>query len=466
MMNWGWLSVNTDLAPKDFLGLMNQRMKLLTGALALTQSSLGMVNVEDFKSKVVGPDWTAALNAAGTQLAPTGGMLWLPPNRNYGISGNGVQIRSTHAITIASGMGGALYNAPTSCLYPLGNITGSMLTYQTPVGATRANHGGGRITGLTFADISNRAGVTIKGRRQYTMTAAIDARDFNVSMIDNCNFNFLKGSAVRTDYCIKSSIKDCGFGWCGDTSLPTIDINSTDATFASQAVVIDNNKLEVNYDAPYIQLGALALNIHVTNNGFEADTVTDATSNQYFLRENGGRNVVSHNRFNRNTLAYPVFLNSKSTFTGNWLSGMASGALRLGTSCAATGNVFDDNTATNPVTIPGTNNTLIGNVFGYANSTVLFGADGQHQNRVADNEGMNCEANGVATVLNATTSIVVTHGLYATPDLQDIGVTPTNNLGSATKFWISTVTATQFTINVDVNPGATTATFAWSAQIV
>jgi len=38
---------------------------------------------------------------------------------------------------------------------------------------------------------------------------------------------------------------------------------------------------------------------------------------------------------------------------------------------------------------------------------------------------------------------------------------PTNNLGSATKFWVSNVGATTFRINTDVNPGVTTATFNW-----
>jgi hypothetical protein len=71
--------------------------------------------------------------------------------------------------------------------------------------------------------------------------------------------------------------------------------------------------------------------------------------------------------------------------------------------------------------------------------------------------------NGNATVANGSTSIAVTHGLEETPGLSDIQVTPTNNLGNATKFWVSNPTSTQFTINVDADPGATTATFAWQA---
>ena len=72
---------------------------------------------------------------------------------------------------------------------------------------------------------------------------------------------------------------------------------------------------------------------------------------------------------------------------------------------------------------------------------------------------------GTATVANGTTSIAVTHNSGTTPSVGDILVTPTNNLGVATKFWISTITSTQFTINVDVNPGASTATFAWQVNV-
>jgi hypothetical protein len=84
---------------------------------------------------------------------------------------------------------------------------------------------------------------------------------------------------------------------------------------------------------------------------------------------------------------------------------------------------------------------------------------------VRNNIGWKTENGGTATVANATTTIDVAHGLDATPALGNIAVTPTNNLGNAAKFWISGVTNTQFTINVDVDPGATTATFSWLVRL-
>jgi parallel beta-helix repeat protein len=75
------------------------------------------------------------------------------------------------------------------------------------------------------------------------------------------------------------------------------------------------------------------------------------------------------------------------------------------------------------------------------------------------------QTTGTATVANGTTSIAVTHNSGTTPAAGDILVTPTNNLGNAAMFWIGTITATQFTINVDVDPGATTATFGWQLNV-
>lgn len=83
---------------------------------------------------------------------------------------------------------------------------------------------------------------------------------------------------------------------------------------------------------------------------------------------------------------------------------------------------------------------------------------------IRNNIGWVTESDGTATVANGTTSIVVNHGLSSTPSAGNLSVTPTNSLGNANKFWVSTITATQFTINVDTDPGATTATFAWLAR--
>src|SRR3990167_660747 len=85
---------------------------------------------------------------------------------------------------------------------------------------------------------------------------------------------------------------------------------------------------------------------------------------------------------------------------------------------------------------------------------------------VRNNLGHITEASGTGTVNSGATTAVITHGLSVTPTADDITVIPTNGMGNASKFWITTFTSTQFTINVDVDPGADTATFAWKGIVL
>ena len=76
------------------------------------------------------------------------------------------------------------------------------------------------------------------------------------------------------------------------------------------------------------------------------------------------------------------------------------------------------------------------------------------------------QAKGQATILDTTTSIAVTHGLDATPLLQDIhivgGENPTADVGT---IWVDNIGATTFQVNVEVDPSTNNFTFGWSAQI-
>ena len=70
---------------------------------------------------------------------------------------------------------------------------------------------------------------------------------------------------------------------------------------------------------------------------------------------------------------------------------------------------------------------------------------------------------GTGTITAAVTTDVITHGLSLTPDIDKIRVVytenPTNDVGTT---YIDTVTATQFTVNVENVPGASALDFAWS----
>lgn len=72
------------------------------------------------------------------------------------------------------------------------------------------------------------------------------------------------------------------------------------------------------------------------------------------------------------------------------------------------------------------------------------------------------ENSGTATILNATTSIVVPHGLAATPTR--VYITRRNNPTNAVTFeWVDTAGAVNFTINCDADPGASGVIYDWRA---
>jgi hypothetical protein len=83
------------------------------------------------------------------------------------------------------------------------------------------------------------------------------------------------------------------------------------------------------------------------------------------------------------------------------------------------------------------------------------------RNLGAEVKGISQGTAGTATIVSGQTSIVVTHGFGKTPTADDITVTPTNAMGSATKFFFDTLTATTFTIRVNADPTGAGATFAW-----
>lgn len=72
------------------------------------------------------------------------------------------------------------------------------------------------------------------------------------------------------------------------------------------------------------------------------------------------------------------------------------------------------------------------------------------------------EASGVAAVANGDTTVVVSHTLGYTPAIELITITPNENpTNSVNNFWVSSVTSSQFTINVNTDPGASGLDFAW-----
>lgn len=75
-------------------------------------------------------------------------------------------------------------------------------------------------------------------------------------------------------------------------------------------------------------------------------------------------------------------------------------------------------------------------------------------------DGFTLKSTGTAAIVNPNTSVTVSHGLSVTPSIAHISVFLTAASAGVTRYWVSGVTSTQFTINVDATP-TTQADFVW-----
>lgn len=133
------------------------------------------------------------------------------------------------------------------------------------------------------------------------------------------------------------------------------------------------------------------------------------------------------------------------------------GAVSTGCSLTLTGNTIDANTSgTVKLVDAGANPAGACTVkVGRGNSVVKCDVQANITYTMAA-----AGVGGTATVASGATTSVVTHGLGYAPNVADIQVVPTL-LSNAAKWWITATGATTFQINVDADPGAGTATFAW-----
>jgi hypothetical protein len=88
---------------------------------------------------------------------------------------------------------------------------------------------------------------------------------------------------------------------------------------------------------------------------------------------------------------------------------------------------------------------------------------GANNSIIAANMGYRTSTRGNSTIPSGSTSVVVAHSLLETPAVSDIRLSPTSGWGAATQWWISNVTASSFTINVNNNP-TVSINFGWEAK--
>lgn len=204
---------------------------------------------------------------------------------------------------------------------------------------------------------------------------------------------------------------------------------------------VTNNDMELSYGAvdAYTSRGLI-----IANNNFSR-----SSSNRLYqpIAFYGTENSLVVNNYFR-SFDYIILLDKNGTDTGNTsrYNLIASNIFEQGDgfiSFVAESNNIIENNILRDVTA---------SVAGTPNSTT----------HIRNNTGYITENSGTAIVAFTTTYIDVTHALALTPSINQIKVTATNDLGLASKFWISNVGVTTFRINTNIDPGSATATFVWS----
>ncbi len=213
------------------------------------------------------------------------------------------------------------------------------------------------------------------------------------------------------------------------------------------------------------------------------------------LRSNANsEHTITGNLFDDNSIGIRLYASSWSTITGNvfldtdrtviLLDGgsdhhVVSGNMILSPSDSApntymgidmdgtynviTGNMIWGRTNVIAVgvreTVGANNNLIVANTIQNATTGItLVGA----ASKARHNLGHVTENSGTGTIASGTTSTVVTHGLSVTPTLDDISIV-FGEQGTADygRWWVDTITATQFTLHVSTDPGASNLDFAW-----
>lgn len=232
------------------------------------------------------------------------------------------------------------------------------------------------------------------------------------------------------------------FGVSMHTNTP-LTINASAAAFTDNYVIGGNGGLYLSGDCTGLMARG---NQFFGQRTFGVQTSADtATSSE----------LIAHNRFE------PLSGFSANAWTGLTIRSAAQAMHNLVTTIHANNVGILINAGTKPV--------IAGNIIRGAATVPINLTSGVTTPYLAENylsgtagitDASTSPVYGVATVTASATTIAVTHNLGYAPNVASILVTPTL-LSLSKSWWITNVTSTQFTINVDVVPGAGTATFSW-----
>lgn len=294
------------------------------------------------------------------------------------------------------------------------------------------------------------------------------------------NFRPATGSVVFMQY---ADVSNAPTGLSASTAARVgaenlVAKNCSTAVSAQGGVSIDLTLADLS-NASYIGLSA------TSSNDINCDSIT-LNNCGYGIYAVGGSNINASNAKINNSTTVGIYaaeasrVNAKTaTMTGNKVGVICESGATVNVSYATV------NTSVNQSLVAQLGGTIIANSANYRKDTAadstsdaqvltggtivaISGTGGSSQTTDISTKdgnivkGVKTKSKGQNPIATGSTSVTINHGLGAVPYI--ILATPMTILDTPSKWWISNVTATQFTINVDQAVTRYT-TFSWLAEL-
>jgi hypothetical protein len=207
--------------------------------------------------------------------------------------------------------------------------------------------------------------------------------------------------------------------------------------------------------------------INHTNYGVYLDSVADALVSHNKIKDVGHTGIYAGDSKSVTPRKIQILHNDIYDFAS--ITAYAPGVRIAVDYCDVIGNNIDGNSNTNARGIMGNNGTqancriLDNNIIGISAASAKMYQVGTGA-VIERNAGYVTEIKGTSSITSGSTTKDVTHGLAATPTVINVTFAEagSNDYG---RWWISSVGATTFTVNVTGDPGASNLDFWWEAKV-
>lgn len=291
----------------------------------------------------------------------------------------------------------------------------------------------------------------------YLMPGSIDILIHDCQIYDIFNSGIIlsgDGGTIEKVTITNNIIKNCGLSLESNNDKMGIQLEGQYDQTISEVIISDNIIVENNKNGIWSSIlrESIIANNVISDNGGNGILLLDAE------RIIIGNNIITGNALN----AIPGYRHGLRISD----RGLTDNSKNI----IISNNLFDEHVEAH-VKIFGNSQdiSIIGNAFvgtPWLPISITTNSPGTGNFKISENIGFENKKRGIAIIPEGSTYIDVTHGLTAHDDGVDIiaKVIPTNDLGNSTRFWVDNIGSTTFRVNVDSDPGVTTATFMWEAN--